>query len=87
MCFFFRVRIHLKYSKALTTKRDQVDHLVSIRSMSLTLLLLDPSDDLVLIEDNPTVGLESEMWKTSRDKGLPNRPRRAPDEASCLPDA
>lgn len=63
-----------------------MNHLVSWPYALSTLLLFDPLDDLIFIEDYPAKGAVPEVRKTSRDEGLPHRPHRATDEAGYLAD-
>jgi len=45
------------------------------------LLFFDPANDLVPVEDQSAVGLETEVREPSGDEGLSYGPRRAADEA------
>ena len=48
-------------------KRGQVRELGLEPNLLFTLLLLDPSDDLIFIEDQPAKGRNSEVRKTFGD--------------------
>jgi hypothetical protein len=51
------------------------------------LLVFDPADDLIPVEDQSAVGLEPEVRKPSRYEGLPYSPGRTADERGNVADA
>jgi len=53
---------------------------------SSLLLVFDPADDLVPVEDQSAVGLEAEVRKPPRNEGLPYGPRRTADDTCRVAD-